>query len=127
MHKSFSGRGFAPRRLPLIRIILPYPQTKFLRSRIFRTSWRSQDTNKITVIYQYAFRGNTVLHFIITHILCSKFMRRIGKVMFKHLQLKMVCTDSQIPCYGYERLYCRALPFVVPAPEVLAEIKAKIF
>ena len=32
-----------PDRLPLIRIILPYPKTNFLRSCIFRTSWRSQD------------------------------------------------------------------------------------
>ena len=33
-----------PDRLPVITVILSYPKTSSLRLRIFRTSWRSQDT-----------------------------------------------------------------------------------
>ena len=33
-----------PDRLPVIRVVLFYLKTNFLRSRIFRTSCRSQDT-----------------------------------------------------------------------------------
>ena len=34
-------------------------------------------------------------------------------------------SGTQIPCYGSGWLYCSALPFVLPALEVLTEIKTK--
>ena len=67
-----------PDRMPVIRVIL------ISKSRIFGTSWRSQRDilEKLRVIYQYAFPDNAVLHFIITHMLFSIFVHRIGSVMF---------------------------------------------
>ena len=68
-----------PDRLPGIRVILPHLKLAYFRNKL---AFSTRYTNQITPIHQYAFPGDTALHFIITHILSSKFMHRIGSVMF---------------------------------------------
>ena len=41
-----------PDRLPVIRVILSYLKTNSLRSHIFKTSKRSQDTGTFCQLYQ---------------------------------------------------------------------------
>ena len=87
----------------------------------------SRYTNKITVTFQYAFPGNTVLHFIITHILYSKFIRRIGSFMFFSISNSKWCIRTPDFLLWLWMAYCSALQFEPPVPETLAEIKATIF
>ena len=80
------GAGQKQRSSPTVCVLKPSAQvTKRGPCRNFASysmliilSWRPKggawpppkyapDTNKFAVIYQYAFPGNTVLHFIITH------------------------------------------------------------
>ena len=75
------------RLLPVISVILSYLKVAYFQNKL---AFSTRYINKITVIYQCVFPGNTVLHFVITHMLSSKFIRRIGSVMFQHQQLKMV-------------------------------------
>ena len=54
-------------RMPVIRVvILSHLKVVCFQNRL---AFSTRYTNKITVICHYAFPGNTVLHFIITHIL----------------------------------------------------------
>ena len=116
-----------PDRLPLIRINLSYPKTNFLRSRIFRTSWRFQDTNKITVIYQYM-PSLIILYYIsLSHTTLFKIHAKNGQGHASALATQNGLFVPWIPCYGSEWLYCGALRFVLPEPEVLAKIKIIIF
>ena len=66
-------------RLPVIRVSLSHLKVAHFQNKL---AFSTRYTNKITVIYQYAIPGNTLLHFIITRILSSKITHRIGLVMF---------------------------------------------
>ena len=72
-----------PDCLPVIKVILSYLKINSLRSRIFRTSRRSQDTfNKFSVIYQCAFE--LILYYISlsqTYFLPIHAQNRLGHVL----------------------------------------------
>ena len=57
-----------------IRLILSYLKVAYFQNKL---AFSTRYTNKITVIYQCAFPGSTVLHFVTTHILFSKFVHRL--------------------------------------------------
>ena len=45
---------------------------------------------------RYTFSGNTVLHFIITHVLSSKFTRRTSSVKVFYLQPKIIILAERL-------------------------------
>ena len=62
-----------------------------------------------------------------THFLPNSYTQyRLGHVVALATQNGLL-RAPRIHCYGSEWLYCSALRFVPPAPEVFAEIKTTIF
>ena len=111
-------------RLPVIRVILSHLKVAYFQNKL---AFSTRYTNKITVLYQYAFPGNTELHFIITNILSSNFTHtKLALSCFNISDSKWFAGPSEsLLWFRMALLWCFAV--LPPAPEVLAEIKTTIF